>query len=85
MPLDFVRYTPGIETIDPDLDRLLEQIVAFWEKTVRECRWSRVVGERSAARTRRLTAWSKRKSRSCATCRRLTRRGFTLSRATTAR
>ena len=36
MPTDFVRYTPEIETIDPDLDRLLDQIVAFWEKTVRE-------------------------------------------------
>jgi hypothetical protein len=36
MPLSFVRYTPEIETIDPDLDRLLEQIIAFWEKTVRE-------------------------------------------------
>ena len=36
MPTDFVRYTPEIETIDPDLDRLLEQIIAFWEKKVRE-------------------------------------------------
>lgn len=36
MPTGFVRYTPEIETIDPDLDRLLEQIIAFWEKTVRE-------------------------------------------------
>src|SRR5262245_682779 len=36
MPLDFIRYTPEIETIDPNLDRLLEQIIAFWEKTVRE-------------------------------------------------
>ena len=36
MPLGFIRYTPEIETIDPDLDRLLEQIIAFWEKTVRE-------------------------------------------------
>src|SRR5262245_2302945 len=36
MPLDFVRYTSEIETIDPDLDRLLEQIIAFWEKKVRE-------------------------------------------------
>src|SRR5262245_57146035 len=35
MPLDFVRYTPEIETIDPDLDRLLEQIVDYWEKLVR--------------------------------------------------
>jgi len=36
MPLEFVRYSPQMETLDPDLDRLLEQIVAFWEKKVRE-------------------------------------------------
>jgi hypothetical protein len=36
MSLDFVRYTPELETLDPDLDRLLGQIVAFWEKKVRE-------------------------------------------------
>src|SRR4029079_15543321 len=36
MTPDFVRYTPEIETIDPDLDRLLEQIIAFWEQKVRE-------------------------------------------------
>src|SRR5262245_31551150 len=36
MPLDFVRYTPEIETIDPNLDRLLEQIIDYWEKLVRE-------------------------------------------------
>ena len=36
MSLDFVRHTPDIETVDPNLDRLLEQIIAFWEKTVRE-------------------------------------------------
>jgi hypothetical protein len=36
MPLNFVRYTPEIETVDPNLDRLLEQIIPFWEKTVRE-------------------------------------------------
>src|SRR5262245_25824217 len=36
MPLEFVRYAPGIETIDPDLDRLLEQIIGFWEKKVRD-------------------------------------------------
>src|SRR5262249_9970042 len=33
---DFVRYTPEMETLDPDLDRLLERIVDYWEKTVRE-------------------------------------------------
>lgn len=26
MPLNFVRYTPGIETIDPNLDRLLSSL-----------------------------------------------------------
>src|SRR5215470_19753488 len=36
MPQDFVRYMPQIENIDPDLDRLLEQIITFWEKKVRE-------------------------------------------------
>src|SRR5262245_39922587 len=36
MPLDFVRYSPEMERLDPDLDRLLEQIVGFWEKKVRE-------------------------------------------------
>ena len=36
MPPDFVRYSPEIETVDPNLDRLLEPIIAFWEKTVRE-------------------------------------------------
>src|SRR5262245_10786620 len=35
MASDFVRYTPELETIDPDLDRILEQIVDYWEKTVR--------------------------------------------------
>src|SRR6476646_6755552 len=36
MPLDLVRYKPEMETLDPDLDRLMEQIVDFWEKKVRE-------------------------------------------------
>jgi hypothetical protein len=36
MPSEFVRYTPDIETIDPNLDALLEQIIAFWEKKGRE-------------------------------------------------
>jgi hypothetical protein len=36
MPPDFVRYTPGIETLDPRLDELLPQIIEFWEKKVRE-------------------------------------------------
>src|SRR5215468_1917709 len=36
MPLEFVRYSPKMETIDPNLDRLLEQIIGFWEKKVRE-------------------------------------------------
>src|ERR1700733_1730748 len=36
MPTDFVRYTPEIETIDPNLDEVMEQIIDFWEKTVSE-------------------------------------------------
>jgi hypothetical protein len=34
--LDFVRYTPEIEKLDPDLDRVMEQIIAFWERKVRD-------------------------------------------------
>src|SRR5215469_18381971 len=36
MPLEFVRYSPEIETLDPELDRLLAPIIGFWEKKVRE-------------------------------------------------
>src|ERR1700730_9105024 len=36
MPLNFVRYTPEMETLDPDLDQLMERIIGFWEKKVRE-------------------------------------------------
>jgi len=36
MPLEFVRYAPEVETIDPNLDQLLEQIIGYWEKKVRE-------------------------------------------------
>jgi hypothetical protein len=36
MSPEFVRYTPDIETIDPNIDELIEQIVAFWEKRGRE-------------------------------------------------
>jgi hypothetical protein len=35
MASEFVRYSPEIETIDPHLDELMEQIIAFWENTVR--------------------------------------------------
>jgi hypothetical protein len=36
MSSEFVRYSPEIETIDPDLDELLPQIIEFWEKKGRE-------------------------------------------------
>ena len=36
MSSDFVRYSPGIETIDPNIEELIAQIIDFWEKTVRE-------------------------------------------------
>jgi hypothetical protein len=36
MSPDFVRYTPDIETIDPNIDELMTRIIAFWEKLVHE-------------------------------------------------
>ncbi|MFD5795421.1 catalase family protein [Streptomyces diastatochromogenes] len=36
MSSEFVRYTPEIETIDPQIDELLAQIIGFWEKKARE-------------------------------------------------
>jgi len=36
MATDFVRYTPEIEKLDPDLNQLLDQIIGFWEHKVRE-------------------------------------------------
>src|SRR5262247_4685218 len=35
MPPEFVRYSPEIETLDPNLDKLLDQIIEFWENKVR--------------------------------------------------
>ncbi len=32
MSPEFVQYTPEIETIDPNLDELLVQVIDFWEK-----------------------------------------------------
>src|ERR1041384_3884526 len=36
MSSEFVRYFPEIETIDPNLEDLLEKIIEFWEKKGRE-------------------------------------------------
>jgi hypothetical protein len=36
MSLDFVRYSPEIETIDPNIDELLPRIIEFWEKAVQD-------------------------------------------------
>ena len=33
---DFVRYSDDIETIDPNMDELLGQIIEFWERKGRE-------------------------------------------------
>jgi len=35
MSPEFVRYSPEIESLDPNLDKLLDQIIAFWETKVR--------------------------------------------------
>ena len=36
MPPDFVRYVPEIETIDPNLDEVMAQVIDFWEQKGRE-------------------------------------------------
>jgi hypothetical protein len=36
MSSEFVRYIPEIETIDPQIDELLAEIIDFWEKKGRE-------------------------------------------------
>src|SRR5262249_20260925 len=36
MSSEFVRYSPEIETIDPQIDELTPQIIDFWEKKARE-------------------------------------------------
>jgi hypothetical protein len=36
MSLDFVRYAPELETITPDIEDLLPQVIAFWDKKGRE-------------------------------------------------
>ncbi|MFD3441676.1 catalase family protein [Streptomyces sp. NPDC058685] len=36
VPSEFIRYTPEVETIDPDIDDQLASIIEFWEKKGRE-------------------------------------------------
>ena len=36
MSPEFVRYSAEIETIDPDINELTDQIIEYWEKKVRE-------------------------------------------------
>jgi len=85
MPLDFVRYRPEMETLDPELDRLLAQIVDFWEKKVRESPVVEGSGRAVRGAHAKTLALSKRRSKSCATCRQHTHREFTPSQAATVR
>jgi hypothetical protein len=48
MSLDFARYSPDIETIDPHIDELLPQIIDFWEK--KGCESPRTEGTGRAVR-----------------------------------
>jgi hypothetical protein len=84
MSSQFVRYAPEIETIDPDLDETLAQIIDFVEKRAVNRRGPRVPGGPSASRTRSHSVWSRPKSRYCPTCRRRMRRASMPSRAATA-
>ena len=61
MSSEFVRYAPEIETIDPDIDELLAQIIDYVEKKGRESPTTEGAGP-SAPRTRSQLAWSRRKS-----------------------
>src|ERR1044071_1196678 len=36
MSSNFVRYSPEIETIDPNIEETMARIIEFWEKAVRE-------------------------------------------------
>ena len=36
MAPDFVRYSPEIETIDPDLEETMAQVIEWWENKVRQ-------------------------------------------------
>jgi hypothetical protein len=36
MSSNFVRYSPAIESIDPDIEQYMTRIIDFWERTVRE-------------------------------------------------
>ena len=36
MALNFIRYSPEVETIDPNIEQYMTRIIDFWEKTVRE-------------------------------------------------
>ena len=53
---EFVRYSAEIETIDPDIDELTEQIIDFWEKKVRESPKPRPPDRPSAAPIRSRSA-----------------------------
>ena len=82
---DFVRYSDDIETIDPNMDELLGQIIEFWERRAASHRRPRAPGALSAARMPRPSAWSRRRSSSSTTCLRRTRRASTPGRDVTAR
>ena len=83
--MDFVRYSPEFETLDPDLDRLLEQIVDYWEKTVREL--PVVEGSGRAVRGAHAKTFGvvTAEVQIRATCRRHTRKEFTATQAVTVR
>ena len=75
MSPEFVRYTAEIETIDPHIDELLAQIVAFWEKKGHESP-TKAPGGPSAVSMRNHSVWSRQRSRSWPMCSRPMRRAL---------
>jgi hypothetical protein len=57
MSPDFVAYSPEIETVDPNIEELMAQIIDFWEKTVRDSPTREGPDALCAALTQRAWAW----------------------------
>jgi hypothetical protein len=85
MPLNFVRYAPEMETLDPDLDQLMERIIGFWEKKVRESPVAEGSGRAVRGAHAKTFGVVKAEVQILRTCRRLTRKGFTPRPAATVR
>jgi hypothetical protein len=84
MSSEFVRYAPEIETIDPDIDELLAQIIDFVEKKGRESPRTEGAGRAVRAAHAKSFGLVKAEVEILAECRRRMRRASMPNRAATA-